>query len=78
MPTIIHPREELIRVQGFTADIFCEYWDPKDTTVPPILVGNTAVKDWNNSENLIDNIVLSELHSDYQVDDKGIYTVPTM
>ncbi|KAF8145672.1 hypothetical protein K438DRAFT_1991646 [Mycena galopus ATCC 62051] len=54
--------------QGFTADVFCEYWDPTDTTVS-ISVSNTTVKDWNNSENLIDNISFSELSSDCQVDD---------
>ncbi|KAJ6549714.1 hypothetical protein B0H19DRAFT_1264629 [Mycena capillaripes] len=60
--------------QGFTADVFCEYWNPNDATVPPILVRNTTVKDWNNSESLIDNIAFFELHSDCQVDDKVALT----
>ncbi|KAF7363027.1 hypothetical protein MVEN_00654500 [Mycena venus] len=63
-----------ITQQGFTADVFCDSWDPKDTTLPTILVGNTTVKDWNNSENLIDNITFSELRSDCQVDDKVALT----
>ncbi|KAF7326456.1 hypothetical protein MVEN_02616200 [Mycena venus] len=56
--------------RGFTADVSCNYWDPEDATVPPILISNTTVKDWNNVERLIDNITFSDLYSSCQVDEQ--------